>query len=107
MVGDVNIFINGSIGELTTMIAECKWRRKGLGEEAVRMMLWFAYQVVGLRAFEVKISEDNVGSLRLFQKIGFILTSQCNKFHEYTLSVEEKHILEAVTDLAVTMDKYP
>ncbi|EJD73669.1 acetyltransferase, variant [Loa loa] len=39
MVGDVNIFINGSTGELTTMIAESKWRRKGLGEEAVRMML--------------------------------------------------------------------
>ncbi|VDK67947.1 unnamed protein product [Onchocerca ochengi] len=39
MVGDINIFINDSIGELTIMIAESKWHRKGLGEEAVRIML--------------------------------------------------------------------
>ncbi|CAG9534596.1 unnamed protein product [Cercopithifilaria johnstoni] len=96
MVGDVNIFINGSVGELTVMIAESKWRRKGLGEEAVRIMLSFGFQVVGLRAFEVKISKDNVSSLKLFQKIGFVVTSQCSKFHEYTLSIEEEHILEAI-----------
>lgn len=106
MVGDVNIFINDSTGELTTMIAESKWRRKGLGEEAVRIMLWFAFQVIGLRVFEVKISKDNVNSLKLFQKIGFTMTSQCSKFHEYTLSIVAEHILEAISHLEVTVDKY-
>ncbi|EFO20484.1 acetyltransferase [Loa loa] len=106
MVGDVNIFINGSTGELTTMIAESKWRRKGLGEEAVRMMLRFAFQVIGLRAFEVKISNDNVSSLKLFQKIGFVVNSQCSKFREYTLSIGMEHILKAIAHLEVTVDKY-
>uniref|UniRef100_A0A8R1Y4P7 N-acetyltransferase domain-containing protein n=1 Tax=Onchocerca volvulus TaxID=6282 RepID=A0A8R1Y4P7_ONCVO len=106
MVGDINIFINDSIGELTIMIAESKWHRKGLGEEAVRIMLKFAFEIIGLRNFEVKISDDNISSLKLFQKIGFFLTSQCSKFHEYTLSIGAEHILEAISHLKVTVDKY-
>ncbi|VDO23641.1 unnamed protein product [Brugia timori] len=102
MVGDVNIFINNNIGELTTMIAESKWRRKGLGEEAVRIMLMFAFRVIGLQTFEVKISKDNVGSLKLFQKIGFVVTSECSKFNEYTLSISMEHILEAIAHLEIT-----
>ncbi|VBB26204.1 unnamed protein product [Acanthocheilonema viteae] len=104
LVGDVNIFINGSIGELTVVIAESKWRRKGLGEETVWIMLRFVFQVIGLRAFEVKISKDNVSSLKLFQKIGFVVTSQCSKFHEYTSSIGAQHILEIISRLEVTVD---
>ncbi|MCP9258130.1 N-acetyltransferase 9 [Dirofilaria immitis] len=71
MVGDINIFINDNTGELTIMIAESEWRGKGLGEEAVRVMLKFALQAIGVRVFEVKISENNIGSLKLVQRIGF------------------------------------
>ncbi|OZC09558.1 acetyltransferase, GNAT family [Onchocerca flexuosa] len=106
MVGDINIFLNDSIAELTVMIAESEWHRKGLGEEAVRIMLKFAFEIIGLRIFEVKISDDNISSLKLFQKIGFFLTSHCSKFHEYTLSIGVKHILEAISHLEVTVDKY-
>uniref|UniRef100_A0A915PK04 N-acetyltransferase domain-containing protein n=1 Tax=Setaria digitata TaxID=48799 RepID=A0A915PK04_9BILA len=106
MVGDVNIFINGNIGELTTMIAEPRWRRKGFGEEAVRMMLKFAFQVIGLRILEVKISDDNTPSLKLFQKIGFNVISHCSKFHEYTLSIGEDCIFEIISDLHDTKSEY-
>lgn len=99
MVGDINIFIHDNIGELTTMIADSQWRRRGLAEEAVLMMMRFAFQMIGLRAFEVKISMDNVSSMKLFQKIGFVVTSQCNKFHEYTLSIEMDNICEAISRL--------
>ncbi|VDK81187.1 unnamed protein product [Litomosoides sigmodontis] len=99
MVGDINIFINSGVGELTIMIADSQWRRKGLAEEAVLMIMRFAFQVIGLRVFEVKIAMDNVSSMKLFQKIGFVMTSQCNKFREYTLSIKTDSIREAISRL--------
>uniref|UniRef100_A0A0R3S3S1 N-acetyltransferase domain-containing protein n=1 Tax=Elaeophora elaphi TaxID=1147741 RepID=A0A0R3S3S1_9BILA len=69
-----------------------KRRRKGLDEEAIRMILKFAYQFLGARHFE-----DNIINLRFLQKIGFFVTSLCN----------ELVLAEAMTHLEITENKYP
>lgn len=51
MAGDVNLFLNDpdedlGIAEIEVMVAEAGSRRKGLGREAVRMMM--AYGALGL-----------------------------------------------------------
>uniref|UniRef100_A0A7N0VAQ5 N-acetyltransferase domain-containing protein n=1 Tax=Kalanchoe fedtschenkoi TaxID=63787 RepID=A0A7N0VAQ5_KALFE len=73
MVGDVNIYMNdiedSKVAEVEIMIAEPKSRGKGLGKEAVMMMMAFAVDHFGIRLFRVKIGESNRASLSMFQKL--------------------------------------
>ncbi|KAL5653337.1 hypothetical protein ACJX0J_038795, partial [Zea mays] len=75
MVGDVNIYMNDSddvqIAEIEIMIAEHKSRGKGIGQEAILLMMAIAVEKYGIHTFRAKISESNMASLKLFRKLGF------------------------------------
>lgn len=106
MVGDVNIFVSDGIGELEVMIAESRWRGKGLGREAIQMMLKYAIEVIGLQKFQVKISDDNTASIALFQKLGFDIVSHSNVFCEQTLTSNVKNLKKIVLHQEMVMEKY-
>jgi len=58
--------------ELDIMIAESNAQRKGLGNEAVCLMMIYGIQYLGITRFFVKIQEDNIASRTLFEtKLGF------------------------------------
>lgn len=62
--------------ELDIMIAEESFRRKGMGREAVLMMMIYGATNLGIQRFFVKINEDNTPSINLFENaFGFV---QCN-----------------------------
>ncbi|XP_078430052.1 acyl-CoA N-acyltransferases (NAT) superfamily protein [Wolffia australiana] len=92
MVGDVNIYVNDpddpQTAEIEIMIAEPESRGKGLGKEAVKMMMAFAVRSCGIRKFRAKIGDSNSGSLSLFQKLGFKDVSYSKVFKEVTLEME-------------------
>lgn len=89
MVGDVNIYMNDSddvqIAEIEIMIAEHKSRGKGIGQEAILLMMAFAVEKYGIHTFRAKISESNMASLKLFRKLGFKDASYSVVFKEVTL----------------------
>ncbi|XP_066398633.1 GCN5-related N-acetyltransferase 9 [Miscanthus floridulus] len=89
MVGDVNIYMNDSddmqIAEIEIMIAEHKSRGKGIGQEAILLMMAFAVEKYGIHTFRAKISESNTASLKLFRKLGFKDASYSAVFKEVTL----------------------
>ncbi|XP_021735205.1 N-acetyltransferase 9-like protein [Chenopodium quinoa] len=91
MVGDVNIYMNDPddplFAEIEIMIAEPKSRGKGLGKEAVMMMMAFAVENVGIHTFRAKIGESNQASLLLFRKLGFQDSSFSEAFKEWTLEM--------------------
>uniref|UniRef100_A0A7N0VLX8 N-acetyltransferase domain-containing protein n=1 Tax=Kalanchoe fedtschenkoi TaxID=63787 RepID=A0A7N0VLX8_KALFE len=91
MVGDVNIYMNdiedSKVAEVEIMIAEPKSRDKGLGKEAVLMMMAFAVDNFGIRLFRVKIGESNTASLSMFQKLGFVEVSRSEIFKEVTMEL--------------------
>ncbi|KAJ6808337.1 N-acetyltransferase 9-like protein isoform X1 [Iris pallida] len=94
MVGDVNIYMNDldnlQMAEVEIMIAEQKSRGKGLGEEAVLLMMAFAVEKYGIQTFRVKIGESNTASLKLFRKLGFVSASYSEVFKEVTLELPAK-----------------
>ncbi|KAK1269340.1 hypothetical protein QJS04_geneDACA005250 [Acorus gramineus] len=94
MAGDVNIYMNDPddlrVAEIEIMIAEQKSRGKGLGKEAVLMMMAFAIKKFDIQRFRAKIGESNVASLNLFQKLGFEEVSRSGIFKEVTLELEVK-----------------
>lgn len=74
MAGDVNMFLNDrddpTVAELEVMIAEERFRRKGLGQEAVELMMHYGITALGITRFYVKINQANTPSLDMFRRYG-------------------------------------
>ncbi|CAM8949756.1 unnamed protein product [Rhodiola kirilowii] len=91
MVGDVNIYMNdmddSKVAEVEIMIAEPTSRGKGLGKEAVLMMMAFAIENFDIHIFRVKVGESNEASLSMFQKLGFEEVSRSAIFREVTMEL--------------------
>lgn len=91
MAGDVNIYMNDfddpQMAEIEIMIAEPKSQGKGLGKEAVLMMMNFAVENLGIQSFRAKIGESNGKSLHMFRKLGFEDASYSKVFKEVTLEL--------------------
>ncbi|TFJ81090.1 hypothetical protein NSK_007733 [Nannochloropsis salina CCMP1776] len=90
MVGDVNLFFNdpdGDMGvaEIEIMIAEPTRRGRGLGMEGVEAMMQYAIEALGVRRFYCKISDSNVASLRMFERIGYVRVAYVAAFKEVEL----------------------
>ena len=90
MIGDVNLFCNGESwsnnAELSLMIAETSYRRKGLGTEAAKTMMMYAINELNVKTFMVKISVENTPSICMFEdKLCFEQVGQSNIFNEITL----------------------
>ena len=47
----------------------CCSRGKGIGQEAILLMMTFAVEKYGIHTFRAKISESNTASLKLFRKL--------------------------------------
>ncbi|KAL5709629.1 GCN5-related N-acetyltransferase 9 [Ranunculus cassubicifolius] len=110
MAGDVNIYMNDlddpQMAEMEIMIAEPKSQGKGLGKEAILMMMNFAIEKLGIQSFRAKIGESNVKSLSLFRKLGFEESSYSKVFKEVTLelpvnSIKCRDLINSVGELHI------
>lgn len=91
MCGDINIFINDlHIGELNIMIAEKESRQKGIATETLQLIIAFAIDKLDIKTFVAKIQDENVDSIKLFKKAGFVQTDYVESFKEYTFTLEIK-----------------
>mmetsp|Transcript_16438 Transcript_16438/g.39022 ORF Transcript_16438/g.39022 Transcript_16438/m.39022 type:complete len:118 (-) Transcript_16438:244-597(-) len=90
MAGDTNLFnLNGpeGVAEIEVMIAEPKFRRRGLGREAVSIMIAYAVQDLGVSKLQAKIGESNTPSQALFRSLGFREVSRSEVFREVTFEL--------------------
>lgn len=89
MVGDTNLFLkeDGS-AEAEIMIAEVEARGKKFGWEAMLLMLRYGVEVLEISRFEVKIKMENIASMKMFEKIGFVEESRSDVFQEVTSVLE-------------------
>ncbi|CAO4368559.1 unnamed protein product [Caenorhabditis nigoni] len=100
MLGDVNLFISKSedleeedVGEVEVMIAEPRGRGKGIGQEAVSLLISWAFKNLQIAQFRVKITEDNTPSLSLFEKkLGFQRVSYSSAFKEITMELPRERL---------------
>ncbi|XP_008305262.1 alpha/beta-tubulin-N-acetyltransferase 9 [Stegastes partitus] len=111
MVGDVNIFLTDpadpSLAELEVMIAEPRYRGKGIGKEVTRMMMSYALTHLGIGRFQAKIGLDNQVSIGMFKKLLFEEVSVCQVFKEVTLelTVDKCIRMKLLDDLAHVKEK--
>ena len=114
MIGDCNIFkmpthhtAEGEV-EVSVMLAENRFRGKGLAREAVGLLMAYAYETLHRSSFIAKILASNEGSRNLFEKgsLGFSLFKEVKAFDEIHymkrirpyLSPESGAVVEVVTN---------
>ena len=81
----------GLMGEINLMIAEKESRRKGIAHEA--LVLFIDYMKVhfpNLRAIIAKIQMSNYPSIKLFEKMGFVVFKRVECFQEihYVMKID-------------------
>ena len=91
-IGDVNIFLNDDddtqLAECEIMIADPAYRGRGIGKEAMRLLLSYYKQHVDrndARTLSVKISFNNSLSHALFTALGFEPYKRVEVFQELEL----------------------
>jgi RimJ/RimL family protein N-acetyltransferase len=94
MVGDVNLFLHDrddpTNAEIEIMVAEPKWRRKGLAKEALHIMMGYALKNLNITRFFAKIGTKNTASLSLFQGLGYTEVNYVEAFEEHELALHCK-----------------
>lgn len=54
------------------VIADVGQRNKGVGTEAIALLCNYAFSILNLRQLYANVLEDNLNSLHLFKKLGFL-----------------------------------
>lgn len=92
MAGDVNLFLGSDheephTAEISIMLAEARSRRKGVSHEALRLVMAYAAQQLGVTKFRAKIDVSNEASQALFRQLGYRETKRVDVFHEVWLEL--------------------
>ncbi|EZG43193.1 putative N-acetyltransferase [Gregarina niphandrodes] len=95
-VGDIGLFYkrdeNGHVdhteGEISMMIAEKAYRRKGLGKLAYQLAIQEAFKKFNTKRVVAKIKQDNEASIRFFQRLGYTEESRSQVFNEVTMVLQ-------------------
>lgn len=129
MAGDVNVFFQEEyaneddthptcLGELEVMIAEPTFRRQGLADEALRLLCYYIltdptpapagseaaptpFLPLAPTQLVVRIGDENIASLALFHRLGFVTHKHNTVFHETELRVQHAEAISPKKPLAV------
>lgn len=83
MIGDVDLFIKEEgQGEINIMIADERFRGKGIASEVIAFVKVLAKEKLGLRKLVAKVKESNADSRKLFEKQGFVEFNRVADFEE-------------------------
>eukprot|EP00939_MAST-03C_sp_MAST-3C-sp1_P004336 g4336.t1 len=101
MAGDVNLFLGpNNAAEVSVMVAEKRFRRKGLATEATLAVLRHAIWTMGITHFVAKVHEENVPSIQLFEdRLGFENFRVVEAFGEFHYKLDRPSALARVLDL--------
>jgi RimJ/RimL family protein N-acetyltransferase len=95
MVGDCNVFLDQqdvAVAEVEVSVSEASYRRLGVAEEAIRLLMVYVARHIRRFVFEAKILSSNTGSIDLFtKKLGF-------EFHRELKVFEESHFRRTLAD---------
>ena len=68
-------------------MAEPAARRRGLGTEAVQLLLGYAAERCAVRRFYCKIGDANAASIAMFKRLGFVVCNHVAAFEETELEL--------------------
>jgi RimJ/RimL family protein N-acetyltransferase len=66
---------------LSAMIGEKEYWNRGFGEDALRLLLNYGFQLLNLNSVELIVHEDNPRARRCYEKLGFQVTGRKRQAH--------------------------
>jgi RimJ/RimL family protein N-acetyltransferase len=69
-VGSIGVTLDGAVGEIGYLVFS-GYRRRGIGERALRLVSRWALQELGLARLQLSVMVGNTASARLAEKAGF------------------------------------
>jgi RimJ/RimL family protein N-acetyltransferase len=67
----MNISEDNASADLSVIVGDEKYRDKGLGTEAIRIILWHAFEELGLDRVGLSVFEFNEPAISAYEKLGF------------------------------------
>jgi RimJ/RimL family protein N-acetyltransferase len=71
-----------SHGEVAIAIMEKEYRGHGYGTEAMKLLLSYALETIGLSTLYLTVFSQNKGTIRVYEKLGFVTTEMIEKSWE-------------------------
>ncbi|MDA3930080.1 MAG: GNAT family N-acetyltransferase [Prolixibacteraceae bacterium] len=76
------------------MIYNTADRKKGIASEALEIVADYAQNELGIAQFYANVSENNIPSLQLFQKLGFVVAGIKKNWLKTPIGWENEHLLQ-------------
>lgn len=80
------------------LIADEKYRNKGLASEAIGLMIDYAFYTLNLHQLYCAILTDNKDSLKLFQKHGFEVTGEKQDWIKQGVGFKNEYTLQLINN---------
>lgn len=71
-VGLTNIDYKNQRAELGVLIGDESWQNKGVGKEALNLLIKFVSDEMNIRKIKATVFEENVPAIRLYKNCGFV-----------------------------------
>lgn len=68
--------------EVAIAIMEAEYRGNGYGTEAMKLLLSYAFETIGLSSLGLTVFSQNNGAIRVYEKLGFVTTEVLEKSWE-------------------------
>jgi RimJ/RimL family protein N-acetyltransferase len=105
IIGDVNLYQNQEAinsAEIEVMIAVEAFRRIGIAQDALNILMHYSSSKLNVTNFIAKIAIENTPSINLFKKLGFVEVGKSDYFQQVTLESTADTLCEQVTYLETT-----
>ena len=71
-VGLTSIDYKNQRAELGVLIGDESWQNKGIGKEALGLLIKFAFDEMNIRKIKAIVFEENIPAIRLYKSCGFV-----------------------------------
>jgi UDP-4-amino-4,6-dideoxy-N-acetyl-beta-L-altrosamine N-acetyltransferase len=71
-VGLTSIDYKNQIAELGVLIGDEGWQNKGMGKEALDLLIRFVFDEMNIRKIKATVFEENIPAIRLYKSCGFV-----------------------------------
>ena len=85
-----------SAGFLSFAILDPKLRRKGYGQEMVRLALQYAFEMTGAQTVDLNVFAENPEAIRCYEKIGFVIKNTERNAFRYQDEIWNRYHMAAV-----------
>lgn len=74
IIGMTSITLVGvqNAGEIEILIGEESYQNKGLGTEAIRLLVDYCFKILNLETLRLRVLKENIKAINCYKKVGFI-----------------------------------